>query len=230
MFAGYIAIAGGVGFITILGGVLSLKIKTDQSVRYWIALASGLLISTAFFEMLPEIKGNFIFVALGFFLIYVLDKMILIHACGEYECKVHHITWPTLLSTGVDNFIDGMAIASGYLISPMTAFIIAGAVAIHESIQSFTAVIIMKNDRYPRWKLFSTMMLFGITIPIGALLFGTYLSQYINTLLAFSAGVFLYVGASDMLPEAHVKFNIGVVGCVILGALLVPLLHFFLGA
>jgi len=226
----YILIAIAAGIITILGGLLSLRIKNDSSVRYWIALAAGLLIGTALFEMLPEIEGKFFVVAIGFFFMYVLAKLLLIHACGEYECEIHTITWPSLLSMALDNIVDGMAIASGFLVNPLTALVIALAISIHEAIQSFSAVIIMKKDKYPRWKILSTIILFGITIPIGALFFGTFLSNYLHYLLAFAAGIFIYVGASDMLPEAHQKFNIGVVASVVLGAAIAPVMHFLLGA
>lgn len=214
------------GLFAVLGGLLPLFLKV-KGIRYWIGLASGLMISTVIFEMLPEI-GSLVALAVGFFFIYVLEKVLMIHACGESECKTHKISWVSLLSMGADNLIDGMAIVTGYLVNPLAGLIVALAVAMHEGVQSFSATVIMKKGKYTRQKILFTALLFGVTIPIGALLSRSFLSVYYKEMLAFAAGIFIYVGASDMLPEAHKRFNLKVIMAVLIGAAVVPLLELVL--
>ncbi|HLC51273.1 MAG TPA: ZIP family metal transporter [archaeon] len=216
--------ASGVAIIILAAGLFAFSHRGKSDIRYWIALASGVLISTALFEMLPEIGGNFLFVAVGFFSLYLMEKLFMIHACGEYECKIHETSWAAMLSTGIDNFIDGMAIATATVASPFLGLIVTAAVAIHESVQSVTISMMMKKRYFTPRKILFTLLIFTISIPLGALLFRTFLASYFEVMLAFAAGVFLYVGASDMLPESHKQFNIKVVASVISGALLIPLL------
>ncbi len=216
--------ASAVALIILASGLLAFYSRISTDVRYWIALASGVLISTALFEMLPEIGGNFLFVAIGFFSLYLLEKLLMIHACGEYECKMHETSWVAMLSTGLDNFIDGMAIATATVTSPFLGLLVTIAVSIHESVQSTSVAMMMKKRYFSRNKMLFTLLVFTLSIPIGALLFRTFLASYFEIMLAFAAGVFLYVGASDMLPESHKQYNVKVVGSVIFGALLIPLL------
>lgn len=224
----YLLLAFFAALAAIAGGLLPLFLKVKGWARYWIGLASGVLISTVIFEMLPEIGGELLALGIGFFFIYVLEKLLMIHACGEMECKTHKISWIALLSMAADNLIDGMAIVTSYLANPLAGLIVALAVAIHEGVQSFSASIIMKKGKYSKSKILFTVLLFGVTIPLGVLLSKSFLFQYYKEMLAFSAGIFIYVGASDMLPEAHKKFNLKVIMAVLIGATIVPLLELIL--
>lgn len=210
------------GLATIVGGILPLYTKTRM--RYLIGFVAGVLIATAFFEMIPEVQENALALGLGFFSLYVLEKVLMIHSCGEKECRVHRITLASVVGIGLDNFVDGAAIATGYLINPMLGLTIAIAVAIHELPQGFSTTVIMKKEKYKLPRIFLVLLVVAVLTPLGAFLSIYFPEWMFKNILAFAAGTFVYVGASDLLPEAHKKFNIRVILSVIIGASIIPAL------
>ena len=87
----YALIAGSSDF---LSGWLALRVERDKiEPRYVIAFAAGVLLAVTFFEILPEanLKSDSGFLALGFITFYLLEKIVMIHACGEAECHTHQI-------------------------------------------------------------------------------------------------------------------------------------------
>ena len=137
------------GLSTLLGGILLLYTHLKKvNIRYLTAFAAGIIIATAFFEMIPEIKegASLAVIGLGFFVIYLLEKIILIHACKEEECtyQYHNVSWLSLFGLTIDNFVDGAAIAAGFLISPLLGLTITIAVFTHELAQGLSTAIIMR--------------------------------------------------------------------------------------
>ncbi len=216
----------------LLGGVLFLHpaiARMDN--RYIVGLASGVVISATFFELLPEarVSENALFLATGFFLFYILEKVVMLHSCGEKECESHTLGWVAAVGMASDNIIDGIGIAVGYATDPVIGVVITLAVIIHELPQGITTAVLMKNSGFRLRDIFLTLLLAGIMYPAGA-----YLSRYIPeelhaTTIAFVAGSFLYIGVGDLLTEAHKTFNIRVVFSVIGGALLPLLLNLLTG-
>ncbi|MEE8168642.1 MAG: ZIP family metal transporter [Candidatus Hydrothermarchaeales archaeon] len=211
---------------TILGGLLPLYTRIGKiEMRYMLGFASGVMIATAFFEMLPE-TGSSLMLGLGFFSIYFIEKLVMIHSCPEPECDYHSIGWIAILGIGIESLIDGVAIAVGYTITPALGLAIALAVIAHELPRGFSTTMIMKNAGYGTDKTLLALGIDSFLTPIGAILAVFLLpSAYVlESVIAFAAGTFIYIGASDLLPEAHVKFNIKVVLSVLLGGAIVPLL------
>lgn len=216
----------------ILGGILFLHppiVRMDT--RYVVGFASGVVISAAFFELLPEadVSKNAIFLALGFFIFYILEKTVMLHSCGEKECKSHSLGWVAALGMASDNIIDGVGIAVAYLTDPVMGIIITLAVIIHELPQGITTAVLMKDSGFRIRDIFMTLILAGIMYPLGA-----YLSLYIperlhTSTIAFVAGSFLYIGVGDLLTEAHKTFNVKVVLSVLFGAFLPILLEYMTG-
>lgn len=213
---------------TLIGGMLPLytRIKNIE-LRYSLAFASGLMISVAFFDMLPEsaIEENYIFLGSGFFLLYFIEKNILIHVCGEEECEVHTIGWVSIIGIASESLIDGIAIATGYEIRPALGFIITLSIMAHELPRGFSTTTIMKSSGYGMSQTFSALAIDAFFTPLGALLAFAFPLELFKPMLAFSAGTFLYIGAGDLMPEAHRRFNRRVIAAVLLGvfiALLIP--------
>lgn len=211
---------------TIFGGLLPLS-KTFQHVelRYLVGFASGAVISIAFFDMLPEMGVESpLMLAIGFFATYLIEKLVLIHTCEEAECESHTIGLVALIGIGLESLIDGVAIAIGFSVAPALGLSIAIAVCIHEVPRGFSTTVIMKQSQY---RLLIILMALGVDAlftPLGALVGWLLPSALFKHLIGFAAGTFLYIGASDLLPEAHRRFNIKVVLSVLSGALLMPLL------
>ena len=231
-----IVLATLVAVTTVFGGLLPLYTRLREvEMRYLIGFASGVMISTAFFEILPEVEEltfeNSLFLGLGFFALYALEKSILIHACGESECEIHNsIGWVSLIGIGAESLVDGLAIAVGFAESPLLGITIAVAVALHEIPRGFSTTVIMKNSNYSRRSVFGALAVDSLLTPLGALVGLFFPAGLFGPIIAFTAGTFIYVGASDLLPDAHRKFNTKVITSVLSGAMIIPLVVFFLAA
>lgn len=224
------------GFIsaasTIAGGLLPLytRIRGIGS-RYLLGFAAGVMLSVAFLEMLPEMaaqgKPNFIALAVGFFSVYLVEKLVMVHSCPEGECEVHTLGGTALIGIAAESLLDGVAIGIGFHLSPTVGLTIALAVLIHEFPRGFATTVIMRTAGYNLRRIWAALSIDALFTPLGVVLVmvGVFPEGLFLPLLGFAAGTFIYVGASDLLPEAHRTFNIWVVASVMVGLLLVPALE-----
>ncbi|MCZ6622373.1 MAG: ZIP family metal transporter [Deltaproteobacteria bacterium] len=208
------------GASDLFSGWFALGVRPDKlQARYVIAFASGVLLAVTFFEILPEadLKSDSLFLGLGFMTFYVLEKLMMIHACGESECDTHQIGPVAVLGMALDNVVDGAGIAVGYLIDPLLGLAITVAVVLHEIPQGMTSALIMREAKWSRVRTLVALGFAGLLYPVGALLAGLIPPQFQEKMLAFIAGDFIYIGAGDLLPEAHRRFNWKVILSVIAG-------------
>lgn len=208
------------GLSDLVAGWLALKGKTDRiQPRYIIAFAAGVLLAVTFFDILPEanVEKDAPFIALGFLTFYLLEKAMMLHSCGESECETHQIGPVAVLGMALDNLVDGASIVVGYLIQPLLGLAITIAVILHEIPQGITSALIMKGANWSYLRMFLVLGLAGALYPLGALLAGFIPEQFLQIALAFIAGDFIYIGAGDLLPEAHRRFNLKVILSVLLG-------------
>lgn len=195
-----------------------------SATRYLIAAASGTVVGAALFELLPEagLERNAAFVALGFFAFYLVEKLLMLHACGEEECddQAHRISWLAALGMASDNVVDGVGITIGYLTDPFLGLALTLAVVAHEIPQGITTAVLGQQSGFSFRKNVALIAFAGLMYPAGSLLALALPRGAFQPVLAVVAGAFLYVGAGDLLSEAHRKFNIRVILSVLLGALL----------
>src|SRR3989344_4907790 len=209
------------GLSDLLGGWLAYKTRIIKLMpRYIIGFAAGILITVTFVDVMPQLSMNLhaYYILLGFLVFYLIEKIFMLHACGEGECKVHKIGGITVFGMALDNVVDGIGIAVGYLVNP------ALGVVIHEIPQGIASVAIMKHAKYSVKKTFGVLGLAGRLYPVGAALSVFIPQELYLMVLAFVAGDFLYIGASDLLPEAHKRFNAKVILSVLAGVAFVLLL------
>lgn len=214
------------GLSDLFGGWIGFMSKLRNASRYIIGFAAGILISVTLIDILPEISmaTHAGIIALGFFTFYIIEKVLMLHACGEEECKVHRANGITVFGMALDNIVDGISIAVGYAVNPVLGVLITAGVVIHEIPQGIASSVIMKNARYTKKKMYIVLTAAALLYPIGAVLSRFIPAEFNLAVLAFVAGDFLYIGASDLLPEAHKKFNARVILSVILGLLFVLVL------
>ncbi len=208
------------GSCDLLAGCFALDGRSDRiQSRYVIAFAAGAVLGAAFLHILPEVnlRSDSPLLALGFLTFYVLEKMMMIHACGEEECDTHRIGPIAVLGMALDNVLDGAGIVIGYNLNPMLGLVITIAVVLHEIPQGMTSALIMREAGWRRSGMLSALVLVGVLYPIGALLAGLIPAGFQQKMLTFIGGVFIYIGASDLLPEAHRRFNWKVILSVIAG-------------
>lgn len=211
---------------TIVGGVLPVytRIKLIEQ-RYLVGFAGGTTVAIALFDLIPQMKAhNAIALLLGFFTIYLLEKVILVHTCIEKDCETHVVGGTALIGIAAESLMDGLAIAAGFRVNPTLGFMIALVVFIHEIPRGITTSIIMKQADYNQAKIWGALAIDAGFAPLGVLLSGFVPASAFDLVIGFTAGIFLYIGASDLLPEAHRRFNIRVIFSTLLGAVTIPAL------
>ena len=212
------------GLSDLIAGALTLRgVMARFQSRYVIAFGAGVMLAVTFFDVLPEVdvKADAFALAAGFVAFYLLEKVVMLHACGEEECETHHIGPSAVIGMALDNVVDGVGIAVGYAINPFLGLFITLGVVLHEIPQGITSVAIMRDANWSRARMLAVLGLAGALYPIGALLAGLIPEHLVHPALAFIAGDFLYIGASDLLPEAHRRFNATVILAVLTGMLFV---------
>ena len=220
---------------SVIGGLLPIYSRVRRiRPNYLIGFAAGVLISTAVFEILPEAinESNIGIVtplAFGFFSLYLIEKSVMIHACKETECNVHTSGWVGVIGLGLESILDGIAIGVGYITEPALGLIIAFAVAVHELPVGFSTSIIMMRSNFSRKKTIVALFVTSFLTVGGALMAGFFPTQYFGPILAFTAGTFMYIGASDRLPHAHERVDWTVVMSVVSGALIIPAMEIAFG-
>lgn len=206
---------------TLVGGSLPIFTRLKNlEIRYMLAFATGVVIAAALFDLLPEVnitKTSALVIGLGFFSLYFIEKAALIHACGEKECKVHTIGWVSLIGIAIESFFDGVAIAASFAINQGLGLIIAFAVIVHEVPRGFSTSVIMRASMYSFPIVIGALLIDAFTPVLGVLMW-PFLPFDANLLTAFVVGTFIYIGASDLLPDAHEVFNWKVIFAVLFGA------------
>jgi zinc transporter ZupT len=217
---------------TLTGGVLPMytRLRLIEQ-RYMVAFAGGAVVAIALFDLIPEMDShNAAALLVGFFSIYLLEKLVMIHACGEAECESHDVGgWSALVGIAAESLIDGVAIAVGFNAAPALGLLIALTVFAHEVPRGLTTTLIMQKAGYSRLRVWGALAVDAGFAPLGVLLAGLIPASFFDWLIGFTAGVFLYVGASDLLPDAHRRFNLRVVLSTLSGGGLIALLGTLLG-
>lgn len=221
---GYILVFTFIGSIlSLVGGIVLLyQEKLALKISHFLAsFAAGTLLGAAFFDLLPEAaheaasnaagaeESIFIWVLLGMLSFFLLERFIYwFHHHHEHEDpNKQKPTVPLIiLGDSVHNFIDGVAIAATFLVSVPLGITTALAVAAHEIPQEIGDFGILLHRRLPKKKILIANILSALTAVVGALLTywgGAMLTEILPVLLAITAGFFIYIAASDLIPEIH---------------------------
>jgi zinc transporter ZupT len=218
-----ILILSGLALLSDIGGGLIPLFPRFRNIstRYVLAFATGIVISAAFFELLPEanIEQNWALLGAGFFTMYLIDKGLALHQCGEHECEITGVSWITVLGMASDNIIDGLGIAVAYLTSPALGIIVTLAVVAHEVPQGITSTLVMKDHRFSLNTIVAVLLLAGVMYPLGASLSRFIPAEAHTAAIAFVAGVLIYTGATTLMTEAHRRFNWQVILFLLIGSM-----------
>ncbi len=202
---------------TFLGGLAGIRYK--DKLHLILGFTSGVLLAVVAFDLFPEIirlvlvlnappVNPMIALVLGFLVFHVMEKVLLIHH-GQEESYGPH-THPTVgklsaLALSAHSFLDGVGIGLGFQVSAATGLLVALAVIAHDfsdGLNTVSLVLVHHNtDRTALLFLF----LDALAPVLGAIstLFFTVPDSLLLLYLGFFAGFLLYIGASDILPEAH---------------------------
>lgn len=204
--------------VSLVGGVALLyKEKLALKVSHLlISLAAGTLLGTVFFDLLPEASHEaeetdinvFFWTLSGILTFFVLERFIhWFHHHHEHQEKDSKPTVPLIvLGDSVHNFIDGVAIAATFMVSFPLGVVTTLAVAAHEIPQEIGDFAILLHRGVKRKKIIFYNLLSAFTAILGALItffVGDAIEPMIPILLAVTAGFFIYIASSDLIPEIH---------------------------
>jgi len=202
-------------------GILTLLLKKklfEKILLSLVALSAGALMGGAFLHLIPEsiekFSNNiniFVYVLLGFILFFIIEKVLHWRHCHKINCKIHTFAYMNLLGEAVHNFIDGLIIAASFVLNVHLGITTSIAVALHEIPQEFGDFGVLIYGGFSKFKALSLNFLVALTAIFGGI-FGYFLSNNIEIsimfLLPFAAGGFIYIAASDLIPELKKEKNL----------------------
>ncbi len=209
---------------TLAGGLFALRFK--DKLHLVLGFSAGAVIGVAFFDLIPEsleLGKNFFeagtitsFMALGFALYLILDRIIFFHSHGGEDEHVSHEEARDhrthhrrgMLGAGslsFHSFLDGAAIGLAFQVSASVGAIVATAVLVHDFSDGINTVNLILKNRGERRAAFKWLLVDALAPVLGAAstFFFALPEKSLSIILALFSGFFLYIGASDLVPESH---------------------------
>ncbi len=201
-------------------GVFSLSVSKEflkKIVFFLVSLSAGTLMGGAFLHLIPEALERLIpesvfgIVLISFSVFYLIEKVFHWRHCHEPECPVHTFGYMNLVGDSIHNFIDGLIIAAAFLTDIPLGISTTIAIAMHEIPQEMGDFGVLIYSGFEKNKALLLNFLVALTVILGAVL-GYFLAAGVGPLkmylLAFAAGGFLYISASDLIPEIRKEQSI----------------------
>lgn len=200
---------------TLVGGVVALRLR--DRLHLILGFSAGAVIAVAFFDLLPEsfelasqsyqISTVAAFIALGFLLYLLLDRLLMLHSHGHADDAEHghsrgHVRAGSL---SVHSFLDGVGIGLAFQVSATVGLIVAAAVLAHDFSDGINTVNVVvrhggQKKQALRWLFVDAL---APVAGVALTLFFAVPAASLGLLLALFTGFFLYIGASDLIPESH---------------------------
>jgi ZIP family zinc transporter/zinc and cadmium transporter len=211
----------------IFGGAIIVQRRWERSyLKYFVALGAGFMLATAIVEVIPAslalsgTNGPFL-ILMGYLIIHFFEHTVTPHFhFGEETHKdafAHgHRTYSILIGLMIHTFFDGIAIASGFIVSNWLGWIIFLAVFLHKIPEGFTIASVMLAGGQSRRIAWGASVLLGLSTLAGVLTMGVF-SHQVRFGLPLSAGVTIYVAASDLIPEVNHEPGVAMAIVVFLG-------------
>ena len=221
-----------VALANVLGGWLLARpnsmVREGHLLRYLIALGAGFMLAAIFIEILPEVvtlwtpreaqitSGHAVMGAMtlllsGYLLIHLFEHTVAPHFHFGAETHTEAMLPPAAAYTAIGGlsihtFFDGVSVAAAFLVSPKVGLLVFVAILLHKVPEGFTAASIMlASGRSPRQAFYATLII-GVATLCGVLSVAGLQARADTAViyaLPFSAGVTLYVAASDLIPEVN---------------------------
>jgi ZIP family zinc transporter len=240
-----LAVSFGAFASALIGGWLAMR--AVRFVGVIIAAGAGIRIGAAFFDLIPESISHLgsmdramVAIAAGFLAFYAVDKVTSLHVGHEtaseldHETATHqHIGIIGATGMGIHSFLDGVALAAALAVGGGLGVIIATVVVVHRFSDGIGVVSFLLASRAPAETAWRWVLLVAAA-PVAGVLLGSILTvpdAVLGAVLGFFAGFFLYVGAAELLPEAHRRGSSrAVVAATLGGAVAIYLFSLAVGA
>ncbi len=202
---------------TALGGLFAIRFK-DQ-LHLILGFSAGTVLGVALFDLLPEsfsmasktYSDSLItaMIALGFALYMIIDRSFSLHAHSDDHCEnpSHTDSHRGLGAAALifHSFLDGLGIGLAFKISPVVGWVVAVGVLTHKFSDGISTVGIILNNKKNRKQALYWLTAAAIAPAIGIIstYFMTITEPTLGLILAVFVGLFLYLSASDLIPESH---------------------------
>ena len=198
---------------TLVGGMFALRLR--DSLHLILGFSAGAVIAVAFFDLLPEalhLAGTvytpdtiLTFTALGFLSYLVVDRFILIHGHQHDHLEDAGRGYFSAAALSMHSFLDGLGIGLAFHLSTAVGLTVAAAVIAHDFSDGINTVnLVLKGNGTLKQALY-WLLADAIAPAIGVIasLFIVVEDSLLGLILSVFAGFFLYLGASDLIPESH---------------------------
>jgi len=199
-----------------LVGIFTLTLKDNllhKILFCLIGFSAGALIGSAFLHILPECLENnkstvvFSYLIVGIITFFLMERYLHWRHCHEEgECKTHAFTYLNLVGDGFHNFIDGMVIAASFIVSVKLGLVTTLAIILHEIPQELGDFAVLIYGGFSKRKALLFNFASALTAIIGAVVgyfIADFSKSFSNFILPFTAGGFIYIATSDLIPELH---------------------------
>lgn len=222
--------------LSTVAGLYTVKTFNNWAKRNTIALislAAGIIFGTAFLELIPEameLAHSWSYWAIaGFLIFFVLEQFVVMHACSDTSDPCSHAPSRTaVLGIGLHSLVDGLLIGLGFEVSTTVGIIATVAVMVHEFPEGIFSYTLLTHGGVDTHKAVKYSWVIAMATPIGTfitlLLVKSWSPSVVGSLLALTAGNFIYIAATDLIPETHKKSAKSSVLLIIVGVLLVYVL------
>jgi len=201
-----------------IGGLVALR--AVGHVGLIIAAGAGIRIGAAYFDLIPEsvehLDGSLDLAmactAFGFLAFYAIEKLTALHVGHETATEIdhgdsahRHVGFIGSVGMSLHSFLDGIALAAGLAIGGGLGLVIAAVVVTHRFSDGIGIVSMQLASRAPRNEIYRWVALVALA-PVAGVIVGLLLpvpDMVLGGMLAVFAGFFLYIGAAELLPEAH---------------------------
>ena len=209
----YIIIATFLVSLCGLIGIFTFSInerKLSMMLMHLVSLAAGALMGGAFIHLLPESSTQldsgtmFTMVLLSFVLFFLIEKLLHWHHCHKGNTDTHTFGYMSLVGDSVHNFIDGLIIAATFMTDIRLGIVTALGVILHEIPQEIGDFAVLLYSGFSKQKAVLSNFLVAIIAILGGIA-GYFLSvsmhHFMTYIIPFAAGGFIYISASDLMPE-----------------------------
>ena len=211
-----------ISVVVVIPLLLKKKITVNTKL-FLLGISVGVLLSTVFFDFLPEtLFQNYsldlsLYILLGFIIMFALEKIV--HYQHNTTCEKKHIGHAhaynvapiNLIGDGIHNFIDGLIIVSAYTVNISLGIAATIAVIFHEIPQEIADFGVLLYSGFSKKKallfniISATTSIFGVLL---GYLFIEKISGFTNFIIPFAAGNFIYIAASNLVPQLHMHCTI----------------------
>ena len=204
------------GLADYLGGFLLVRrLPSARALRYFVALGAGFMLAAAMLEMLPEaflLNAHWaaLLVLAGYCGVHLLEHTLAPHFHFGGEVSAHNHThalsakmsYSVMLGLATHTFFDGVAIGSGFVVSSWLGWVLFAAVFLHKVPEGFTVASVMLAAGQSRRAALNSALFLGAMTVLGVLVINLEPS-WVRAGLPLSAGVTIYVAATDLVPEVN---------------------------